>query len=408
MKRLYASLDELQSSGEDVVRDLRKEINNAELEYIKEDVYPEIIKLLGQRLKNIRCQIDMSLQYNGKDNIDYSYCTSNSGLLFRDSESIASTDPTEAEKEQHAPETAHIPAQTTEAKRNPHGKTPAVYGTSVESPSYKSKAEEPTKDATYYADAFEKMRRAVIGGYKTPHKAILLIAIFNNIRKGLILNEKIEFSEELKRSFKTTWDYYIPPQSPFTCRPANPFIHLSSDGFYHLKLIKPININISWSESSVMNVCEYATIDKELFDIVRNTDHYFSFRKQLERMFDLTPYTQGVTKPQKGGFEPKRDVHKRKRNKSDDFIEYLTSTENNKRAKYPLSTAKAYASTLNQYIFKSAAKKIAGCDSVFDTTDLNALYNILAKTKEEYLTGMTRYKNVTAIELYIKYVKEKQ
>lgn len=103
LKRMYKSLEELQSSGEDVVRDLKKEINNTELEYLKEEVYPDIIKLFAHRLQDIRCQIDMSLQFDGDTKIDYSYCTSNSGTLFRESFNLNEKEPEPAQISAFAP-----------------------------------------------------------------------------------------------------------------------------------------------------------------------------------------------------------------------------------------------------------------------------------------------------------------
>lgn len=41
LKELYESLDRLKEGGEDVVAEIRKEINNIELQYLKEDVLPE-------------------------------------------------------------------------------------------------------------------------------------------------------------------------------------------------------------------------------------------------------------------------------------------------------------------------------------------------------------------------------
>jgi hypothetical protein len=91
LQKLYSSLDELKSSGEDVVRDIKKEINNLELEYLKDTVFPNISKQLGKELANLRCQLDMSFQYDGDKNIDSSFCTSNSGMLFRDKYTVTDT-----------------------------------------------------------------------------------------------------------------------------------------------------------------------------------------------------------------------------------------------------------------------------------------------------------------------------
>lgn len=84
LKGLYSSLDRLKDSGEDVVADIRKEINNLELQYLKEDVFPELLNLLASRVSALRCSVDMSLQFDGESTLDYSFCKSGSSLFVRD------------------------------------------------------------------------------------------------------------------------------------------------------------------------------------------------------------------------------------------------------------------------------------------------------------------------------------
>lgn len=84
LQNLYSELDRLKSSGEDVVADLRAEINNLELEYLKVNVIPEIAKALAEKISGLRCEIDFSLQFNGASKIDYSLFTSSSSVLIRD------------------------------------------------------------------------------------------------------------------------------------------------------------------------------------------------------------------------------------------------------------------------------------------------------------------------------------
>lgn len=80
----YEELDKLAASGEDVVADLRKEINNLELEYLKETVFPHIANTMGSMVKGLRCQIDGALQLTEDNKIGYSFCTSRSMLMVQD------------------------------------------------------------------------------------------------------------------------------------------------------------------------------------------------------------------------------------------------------------------------------------------------------------------------------------
>lgn len=85
LKQFYAELDRFKESGEDVVADIRAEINNLELQYLKEKVFPEAVKALAEKIHGLRCEIDFSLQFDGIENIDYSLFTSSSSVLVRDS-----------------------------------------------------------------------------------------------------------------------------------------------------------------------------------------------------------------------------------------------------------------------------------------------------------------------------------
>ena len=84
LKDLYESLDQLKESGEDVVAEIRKESNNIELQYLKEEVFPELIKILSRKISWLRCSVDMSLQFDGEKLLDYSFCKSGSTVFVRD------------------------------------------------------------------------------------------------------------------------------------------------------------------------------------------------------------------------------------------------------------------------------------------------------------------------------------
>ena len=92
LKKLYGSLDRLKESGEDVVAEIRKEINNIELQYLKEDVFPEMMKTLSRKISLLRCSVDMSLQFDGEKQLDYSFCKSGSTVFVRDKYECGSQD----------------------------------------------------------------------------------------------------------------------------------------------------------------------------------------------------------------------------------------------------------------------------------------------------------------------------
>lgn len=90
LRSLYLKYDTLAASGEDVVADLRKEINNLELAYLKDYVLPQVAQFMASKIKDLRCGIDSSFQFDGEQSINYSFCTSGSMLFVKDSIDITS------------------------------------------------------------------------------------------------------------------------------------------------------------------------------------------------------------------------------------------------------------------------------------------------------------------------------
>ena len=84
LQELYSELDKLKLSGEDVVAEIRAEINDIELQILKEEIFPKAMGELANLLSAMRCTVDFSFQYDGKGIIDYSFCKSDSMSLIRD------------------------------------------------------------------------------------------------------------------------------------------------------------------------------------------------------------------------------------------------------------------------------------------------------------------------------------
>ena len=101
LRSLYMKYDSLISSGEDVVSDLRREINNHELSYLRDAIIPKVAMLLGRETRELRCEIDCSLQAsNGK--VEYSFCTDNSPMVRDVISKIEPLDLEEFSSNQHA------------------------------------------------------------------------------------------------------------------------------------------------------------------------------------------------------------------------------------------------------------------------------------------------------------------
>lgn len=66
-----------------------------------------------------------------------------------------------------------------------------------------------------------------------PHKPVLLLAVLDNIERGLITDNRVIISPELVATFMEVWAMLV-KEGPYAPRFALPFFHLKSEGFWTL------------------------------------------------------------------------------------------------------------------------------------------------------------------------------
>lgn len=467
LQQLYTSLDELESSGEDVVRDIKKEINNLELQYLKEIVFPHISQRLGYDLAPLRCQIDMSFQFNGAKTIDYSYCTSNSGMLFRDKYTTVN----------EATENAPIASQANDTRedktigpdngaknevqpklyldeysdkaivvygdtkpyaeklkehggffnfklkvgpgwifsKNKEAELRKLFNFSEAKQAFKPKIAEPEpridnvismiKGVDYYINAFDHMRNVVVQKIVGPHKAILLLAIFEGIEQGFITSERIDFSGRLLSTHDRLWKQYVPANAPFVCNMCTPFIHLASEDFFKLDLKCEIpDINKSWTFNSVQAVCNYGILDRELFLLARDKN----MRKRLA-MHLVSKYCEPLRNIQTKATQ-QLEIAVPEADKTDvtiaDFARYLASITKKGGSPYKQSTIDGYCMTLQSQYMTAKAKQYTPDGNVLHLTDEASILYLLNSVSMDFKYGKTSSPSVAALELYMQFVQE--
>ncbi|MCD8290140.1 MAG: hypothetical protein LUC91_01400 [Prevotella sp.] len=245
LRSLYKQLDTLAASGEDVVADLRKEINNLELAYLKEQALPLVAQFLASKISGLRCGIDCSFQFDGNHSINYSFCTSRTMLYCKDS------------IDTHL--IAKSPQLTT---TQPNIKQPvAVNG------------ETKAISEDQWIKMLLSMKGIKVKGLTSPHKAIFILTIIDCIKRGYIHDRRVFASNALSNYFIHIWNTYVPTEWPFHANVFQPYIHMSSEPFYSLVYsdgIKDFDVNQNWSRSLVAKYVEYAYFDKQLFDLFHN------------------------------------------------------------------------------------------------------------------------------------------
>jgi putative restriction endonuclease len=121
----------------------------------------------------------------------------------------------------------------------------------------------------YLHQVLRLKRSASNGG--APHKPILLLSIFELIRKGDISSNQIEITPELVLEFKSNWSKLVVTQhSPNF---SLPFFHMRSEPFWRLITNIGMNIPLTSSHSikslnALKESIAFAELDKEFFRLL--------------------------------------------------------------------------------------------------------------------------------------------
>ena len=82
-----------------------------------------------------------------------------------------------------------------------------------------------------YISQFSKLKVSSSGGFKAPHKAILLITITEMVRGGYFDSPQIVNNSLLKSFYEKNWHRYVQINTPFVCNVSMPFQHIGSEPF---------------------------------------------------------------------------------------------------------------------------------------------------------------------------------
>jgi putative restriction endonuclease len=131
-----------------------------------------------------------------------------------------------------------------------------------------------------YIEAFSRLRRSPgrnlwpeATGCRAPHKPFLLMAIMDLTARRSISDNFILPSEELEDRFALYWNQVMDVHSEPNM--AQPFFHLSSEGFWNLKAVPGMEHELA-AQSSIRSMAQLhrlvvgAWLDLELFDAFCN------------------------------------------------------------------------------------------------------------------------------------------
>ena len=128
-----------------------------------------------------------------------------------------------------------------------------------------------------------KLTVASRAGQRAPHKVILLLAVMNNIAKGLISSNKIILKSELEKEFKLQWNLHVSKDSIFKCNIAMPFWHMQNEPFWTLQTNsgEPLNVITNKYSVKVLKEKTHALLNDDFMHVFCNPRLADSFQKIL-------------------------------------------------------------------------------------------------------------------------------
>lgn len=124
-----------------------------------------------------------------------------------------------------------------------------------------------------YIEAVKNLKTNNKWGRKSPHKAILLLAVIELYEKNILMDNEIRYDETLKSTFLEMWNMTLPNESLFHPDVYLPFWYLQGDNFWHIVpyrgkediLTLMRDTNIKPSEAKIVDSVKYVELDEDLY-----------------------------------------------------------------------------------------------------------------------------------------------
>lgn len=462
LKTLYQQLDRQQAAGEDVVADLKKEINNLELAYLKEHVLPQVAQFMASKVRGLRCGIDSSFQFDGEQSINYSFCTSGTMLFVKDSldvnsaSGISEITPPKPEVVTYPvlqPKTETAPTQRSIRLVDYSEKAVALYGNTKDFSEHlknlggyfnprlqggmgwvfsknripdlrrllgsylqdETKIEDKQQESHFLTNAGQNdvsslsddqwikmllsMRGTQVKGLTSPHKAIFILAIIESIQRGYIREKRIFATTTLSDTFMRIWNKYVPADWPFRGNAFQPYIHMNSEPFYFLVNAEGVN-NFDLNQNwSRPLVIKY--IEYAYFDTqLFELLHKRSFTDRLSKELIDRFIIEQTKAPAKPNpiIETATNV-----NAFAGYKRYLSTITSKIGRPYSASSISVYATALRSKYMQAKVSKFAGISDLEMVSELSVLDKIIYEVKYETEHGMVNKTSYLALKMFRDY-----
>ena len=142
---------------------------------------------------------------------------------------------------------------------------------------------------SHYLNKLTKLRVDRTKGAAAPHKAVLLISVFQLMDVGYFNDNRIYITPELVAKFKDNWCALV-HSDKFRPNFSLPFFHLKNDGFWQLITLPGRALLLTSSQSinsfgALKNVVEYARFCDDFFKLAEVRSNREKFEQVLLATF---------------------------------------------------------------------------------------------------------------------------
>lgn len=148
-----------------------------------------------------------------------------------------------------------------------------------------------------YNEVFANLKTNNKYSRKSPHKAVLLLAIINLYEKGVLTENDIRYSNTLINEFRTVWNTILVDEQCFHPEMFYPFWFMQSEDFWHVVLNtgydseyrRMIEERIKPTENKVITFINHVELDHDLYFLLTFDSGRKSLRQSLLATFEYIP-----------------------------------------------------------------------------------------------------------------------
>lgn len=233
-------------------------------------------------------------------------------------------------------------------------------------------------------------------GVSGPHKAILLLAIFELIYKNILNENKIYYTTELEDLYNKKWREF--EGTAPTLGIAYPYAHLGREPFIKHILIRQIkDYNDIWNKQKIRQYIWYSQIDSALFNLLKKKKYH----AELSALLISECTNKSVVNTSVSYQITKDKINHRSR-----FQDYMLSKRKSNGDYYQSSSVNIYLGALSSQFVNDIVSSILPSGDIFDINELTVLKRIERLISTANTEGRISVTHKSAIRMYIQYIQE--